>query len=97
MNHFLNLGVLAAIGLATSAAAPAQTTTDDTDAATVTRNVRVLSPEVSRGLKLARTPTAPTPLIVGTYWSCKPHSSGFDICRIKLVVCTDGQQYCVEI
>jgi hypothetical protein len=96
MNKLLNLGVLVAFGLTASASVLAQAT-EEADAATVTRNVRVLSPEVSRSLKLARTPTAPTPLIVGTYWSCKQHSSGFDICRIKLVVCTDGQQYCVEI
>ena len=96
MNKLLNLGVLVALGCAASVSALAQTV-DEADASTVTRNVRVLSPEASRALKLARTPTPPTPLIVGTYWSCKTHSSGFDVCRIKLVVCTDGQQYCVEI
>jgi len=33
---------------------------------------------------------------VGTYWSCSDHN-GHEICRIKLVVCTDDQSQCVEV
>jgi hypothetical protein len=92
---FLKTGVLVAVAFAT--AASAQTPVEADTGTVVTRDVRALPPEVSRSLKIARTPMPPSPLIVGTYWSCHKHDSGFDICRIKLVVCTDDQQYCVEV
>jgi len=96
MNKLLNIGAFVALGFTASVSAPAQTV-DDADTGTViTRDVRALPPEVSRGLKIARMPLPPSPLIVGTYWSCKTHS-GFEICRIKLVVCTTDQTYCVEV
>ncbi len=97
MNRLLTFGALVTFGLTASIPAPAQTL-DEADAGTViTRDVRALTPEVSRALKIARTPLPPSPLIVGTYWSCKTHGSGFEVCRIKLVVCTNDQQYCVEV
>jgi hypothetical protein len=93
----LKFGALAALGLAACVPALAQTP-DELDAETVvTRDIRVLTPEVSRALKIARTPMQPAGLIVGTYWRCKTHSSGFEVCKIKLVVCTDNQQNCVEV
>jgi len=38
----------------------------------------------------------PSAIIVGTYWSCTTHDDR-DICKIKLVVCTDDQSQCVEV
>jgi hypothetical protein len=65
---------------------------------TAIRTVRVLSPEVSRSLKLTPLPTSrPIPLIVGTYWNCAVNAQDFEICRIKLVVCTDNQELCTEL
>lgn len=97
MNKSFKLCALAAFGIAIVVPALAQTP-EERDAGTViTRSVRALPPEVSRSLKIARTPMPPSPLIVGTYWSCSNHSSGFEICRIKLVVCTDDQSSCVEV
>jgi hypothetical protein len=97
MNRLLKLGALAAFGLTVSIPTLAQTLEEREAGTVITRNVRALTPEVSRALKLARTPMPPSPLIVGTYWACNTHSSGHEICRIKLVVCTDDQQYCVEV
>jgi hypothetical protein len=97
MNRYFKFGALAALGLAASIPALAQTPEDLEAETVVTRDVRVLTPEVSRALKIARTPMQPAGLIVGTYWRCKTHSSGFEVCRIKLVVCTDNQQNCVEV
>ena len=97
MNRLFAFGALAAFGLTACTPTFAQTL-EERDAGTViTRDVRALTPEVSSKLKIARTPMPPSPLIVGTYWACSTHSSGHEICRIKLVVCTDDQQYCVEV
>jgi hypothetical protein len=95
---FLKWSPLVVIGLLTSTSPLAQVPGDpDPELGTVTtRNVRLLPPEVSRSLKIARTPLPPTAqLLVGTYWSCH-REHGFDICRIKLVVCTPDQSQCVE-
>jgi hypothetical protein len=97
MNRLLNFSALAAFALTASVPTLAQSLEEGDTGTVITRNVRALTPEVSRALKLARTPLPPSPLIVGTYWSCSTHSSGFEICRIKLVVCTDDQQSCVEV
>jgi hypothetical protein len=97
MNTFLKSGALAVFGLMASASALAQTLEEREAGTVITRDVRALTPEVSRALKLARTPMPPSPLIVGTYWACSTHSSGHTTCKIKLVVCTDDQQYCVEV
>jgi hypothetical protein len=96
MNKLLNVGALLAFGFTTSVAALAQTPEELEADTVITRDVRALTPEVSRALKITRTPLPPSPLLVGTYWSCSKHN-GFDICRIKLVVCTTDQTYCVEI
>lgn len=93
----LKFGVLAVLGLAVAIPTLAQTPDESEAGTVVSRDIRVLPPEVSRALKLARTPLPPSPLIVGTYWACSTHSSGHEICRIKLVVCTDDQKYCVEV
>jgi len=97
MNRSFKFGALAAFSVAFLVPALAQTP-EELDAGTViTRDVRFLSPEVSRSLRIARNPASPTGLIVGTYWSCHTHSSGFEVCRIKLVVCTENQQNCAEV
>ena len=98
MNSGFKFAALAAFGLIASAPVLAQVVAEpDADAGTVaTRDVRVLPFDVSRKLKIARTPLPPSALIVGTYWSCSNHN-GHDICRIKLVVCTDDQSQCVEV
>src|SRR5262245_53580954 len=98
MNRGLKFAALAAFGLVASAPLFAQVVAEpDADAeAVITRDVRVLPPDVSLKLRIARTPTPPSPLIVGTYWSCSNHN-GHDICRIKLVVCTNDQSQCVEV
>jgi hypothetical protein len=97
MNRLFSFGALAVFSLTACIPALAQTFEERENGTVISRSVRALSPEVSRALKLARTPMPPSPLIVGTYWVCNTHSSGHDICRIKLVVCTDDQQYCVEV
>jgi hypothetical protein len=97
MNRFFRFGALAALGLTAAVPALAQTPEDLDTGTVITRDVRVLTPEVSRALKIARTPMQPAGLIVGTYWKCKTHSSGFEICHIKLVVCTPNQENCVEV
>lgn len=98
MNSGFKFAALAAFGLIASVPALAQVVAEpEADAGTVaTRDVRVLPPDVSRKLKIARTPLPPSPIIVGTYWSCSNHND-HDICRIKLVVCTDDQSQCVEV
>lgn len=98
MKTGFRFGALAVLGLIASAPALAQVAEEpNADAGTVlTREVRVLPPDVSRKLKIARTPLPPVPIIVGTYWSCFNHSD-HEICRIKLVVCTDDQSQCVEV
>lgn len=65
--------------------------------ASLTQSVRIIPPKVARSLKIARIPGGGgVPLVVGTYWSCFM-DSGFEICRIKLVVCTNDQSYCVQV
>ena len=93
MNTLHRFGALSVIALLTSAPTFAGPETGTV----VSRDVRVLPPETSRSLKIARTPLPPAvPIIVGTYWSCTMNS-GFETCRIKLVVCTDDQSQCVEV
>jgi hypothetical protein len=98
MNNGFKFAALAALGLIASAPVLAQVVAEpEGDVGTVaTRDIRVLPFDVSRKLKIARTPLPPVPLIVGTYWSCSNHN-GHDLCRIKLVVCTDDQSQCVEV
>ena len=97
-NSGFRFAALTAFGLIAAAPALAQVVAEPAaDAGTViTRDVRVLPFDVSRKLKIARTPTPPSPLIVGTYWSCSVQND-HEICRIKLVVCTDDQSQCVEV
>ena len=98
MNSGFKFAALAAFGLIASAPVFAQVVAEsDADTGTViTRDVRVLPPDVSMKLRIARTPLPPSPLIVGTYWSCSDHN-GHELCRIKLVVCTNDQSQCVEV
>lgn len=98
MNSGFKFAALAAFGLIAAAPALAQVVAEpaaDTGAV-ITREVRVLPFDVSRKLKIARTPTPPSAIIVGTYWSCTIHDDR-EICKIKLVVCTDDQSQCVEV
>lgn len=97
MNRHFKLSALAALGFATCVPALAQTPEEREAGTVITRSVRALTPEVSRALKLARTPVQTTGLLIGSYWSCSTNSNGHEICRIKLVVCTDDQSYCVEV
>jgi hypothetical protein len=98
MNSGFRFAALAAFGLIASAPVLAQVVAEpEGDVGTViTRDVRVLPPDVSRKLKIARTPLPPSAIIEGTYWSCTIHDDR-DICKIKLVVCTDDQSQCVEV
>jgi len=98
MNSGFRFAALAAFGLVASTPALAQVAAEpaaDTGAV-ITREVRVLPFDVSRKLKITRTPTPPSAIIVGTYWSCTIHDDR-EICKIKLVVCTDDQSQCVEV
>src|SRR5688572_29843151 len=97
MNRSFKLAALAASGLTNLVPALAQTPEAPDAGAVITRNVRVLTPEISRSLKIARMPTPTAALLVGSYWSCSTNSHGHEICRIKLVVCTNDQQNCVEV
>ena len=98
MNSGFKLAALAAFGLIASAPVFAQVVAEpDADAgAVISRNVRVLPPDVSRKLKIARMPTPPLPLLVGHYWTCTINDDR-EICKITLVVCTDDQSQCVEV
>ena len=61
-------------------------------------SVSILPPEISKSLKIARIPTnRPIPLIVGTYWNCAVNAQDFEICRFKIVVCTDDQSLCTQV
>ena len=98
MKSGFRFAALAAFGLIASASALAQVIAEpavDTEEV-LTREVRVLPFDVSRKLKITRTPTPPSAIIVGTYWSCTLHDDR-EICKIKLVVCTDDQSQCVEV
>ena len=98
MNSGFKFAALAAFGLIASAPVLAQVVAEpEADAgAVITRNVRVLPPDVSRKLKIARMPTPPSALLVGHYWTCTLHDDR-EICKITLVVCTDDQSQCVEV
>jgi hypothetical protein len=90
-------GALVALGLAAAVPALAQTPGPNAAAtvASLTHSVRVLPPEVSRSLKIARAPNSTTSILIGTYWACDS-SGGHEFCWIKLVVCFDGQDVCIE-
>lgn len=63
----------------------------------VKQSVKILPSDVSRQLKIQRIPTSePVPLLIGTYWSCH-YEHDFEICRFKLVVCTNDQTFCTEV
>ena len=73
--------------------------TDPTDGL----SFRVLVPEEVKRLEITPAPTDPgVPLIIGTFWRCESVQPNpftdetFDICRLKLVVCTDEGDFCVE-
>ena len=96
MNRLLNIGALAALGLTATIPALAQTPGQNAPAAaTLTHSVRVLPPEVSRSLKIARAPNSTSSILIGTYWACGERN-GNEFCWIKLVVCFDGQETCIE-
>jgi hypothetical protein len=99
MNTLCRFGALAALGLITSVPALAQTFDEPTpeDEPVITRNVRVLPPEVSRTLKLARIPVPASPLIVGSRWDCRTRPNGHEACTITVIVCSSDQQVCVEV
>lgn len=62
-----------------------------------TKSFKILSPEVSKSLKLTRIPTSkPIPLIIGHYWRCITHFGEFETCEPVLVVCTNDQSFCTE-
>lgn len=76
----------------------AQSTEGVPNGPVVTRAVRVLPYDVSRSLKITRTPTSrPTPFIIGVYWNCHDAGNDFNVCRLVTVVCTDDQSWCVEL
>lgn len=95
MTKSFRSGALVAFGLAAAVPALAQTPGPNAaaTAASLTHTVRVLPPEVSRSLKIARSPNSTPSILIGTYWACD--DSG-DRCWIKLVVCFDGQDVCIE-
>lgn len=54
-------------------------------------NITFLPREESKLLDITLIPTSdPIPLVVGTYWSCSINAQDFEICRIKIVVCSDN-------
>ncbi len=66
--------------------------------ADVIPNITSLPREMSKSLKITPIPTSePIPLVVGTYWNCPVNAQGFEICRIKIVVCGDDQSFCVDV
>ena len=95
MKRLLNFGALAAFALTASVPTLAQTPEEQVAAVTSIRKVRVLSPEVSRSLKIARAPLPPSAILVGFYWLCGYGEN--EGCSNKVVVCTDDQSQCVEI
>src|ERR1044072_9191260 len=98
MNSGFKFAALTAFGLVATDPVLAQVAAEQAadTGAVIPREVRVLPFDVSRKLKIARTPTPPSAIIVGTYWSCTLHDDR-EICKIKLVVCTDDQSQCVEV
>jgi hypothetical protein len=93
-----NLLACTLVASATWMAGPALAQVTDAAAATATRAVKLLPYDVSRSLKIIRTPsTQPTPLIVGVYWTCHDAGHGHTICRITTVVCTNDQSQCAEV
>lgn len=59
------------------------------------QSVTILPAKISKSLKIQRIPTSrPVPLIIGTYWDCHVNEHDFEICDVKLVVCTDDQSVC---
>ena len=61
-------------------------------------NVTFLPREISKSLDITSVPTPePIPLIVGSYWRCTKTDQDFEICRFRIVVCTDDQSFCTEI
>ena len=97
MNRLLNFGALAAFALSASVPTLAQSPEEPQADTVVTRSVRALPPEVSRGLKIARMPMPNSPLIFGTTWVCHPLSSGYQMCKVALIVCTPDQLNCFEV
>ncbi len=62
------------------------------------QDITFLPREKSKSLGITLIPTSkPIPLIVGIYWNCPVNAQGFEICRIRIVVCTDDQSSCVEV
>ena len=61
-------------------------------------SIAFLPRDVSKSLKITTVPTSrPVPLIVGTYWNCRENAQDVEICRIKIVVCTDDQSFCTQV
>jgi hypothetical protein len=91
--------LLACAVLASSAWVCVPSLAQGADAATTeTRAVRLLPYDVSRSLKIIKTPTTqPAPLVVGVYWACQDGGNGSAICRLVTVVCTNDQSQCAEV
>jgi len=95
MNRLFNFGALAAFALAASVPALAQTPEEHAATTIIIHNVRVLSPEVSRSLKIVRAPLPTSRLLIGFYWLCGYSEN--EGCRNTVVVCTDDQSQCVQV
>ncbi|MCH9638809.1 MAG: hypothetical protein K0U40_04880 [Betaproteobacteria bacterium] len=66
--------------------------------ASSTPKVKILPKEISRTLDIKAIPTSiPTPLIIGTSWTCYIDPIGIDHCDQILVICTDDQSFCTTV
>jgi hypothetical protein len=62
------------------------------------RMIAVLKPERVRDLTILRTPEPISAAVsVGTYWACSEGPGGFDECDLRIVVCDDAGEQCVEL
>ena len=82
-----------------SATTAAAQETDLAESASRVPSIRILPPETVRTLDISRIPTDQgSRMVVGGHWVCNNQSSGFEICRFKIVVCDDEDPgFCVEI
>ena len=98
MKMFPHFSLVTALSLLIAGPALGQSIKTSATGIEATRTIRVLPQEISRSLKIMRTPTSqPVPFLIGTYWSCSDTPIGTEICHLVLVVCRDDQSLCTEV
>jgi hypothetical protein len=97
VNSFL-AALITASTLTIAGPSVAQITTPSSSVLPMTSStVRLLSPEVSRSLKILRMPTPqPTALLIGVYWRCQETPIGTESCTPYIVACLPDQSLCAE-